>query len=90
MTCLVASWGLAWLAEFESGFRFEAVGIGFGFKKIGVDSDSAGLGFEVPGFGSGFEFEMPGFAYHWCEPKDLCQNMTCGTFGVRDPVEESS
>ena len=28
----------------------------------GVDSDSAGFGFEVTGFGSGFE--MPGFSHH--------------------------
>ena len=62
MTRLAASWGLAWPAGFESGFGFEAVGFGFGFKKIGVDSDSAGFGFKVPGFGSGFE--MPGFAHH--------------------------
>ena len=45
-------WGLAWPSGFESRFGFEAVG--FGFKKIGVDSDSAGFGIEVPGF-----------AHHW-------------------------
>ena len=56
MTRLAASWGLAWPAGFESGFGFEAVGFRFGFKKIGVDSDSAGFG-----------FEMPGFAHHWKE-----------------------
>ena len=50
-------------AGFESGFGFEAVGFGFGFKEKGVNSDSAGFGSEVSGFGSGFE--MPGFAHHW-------------------------
>ncbi len=52
--------GLVWPAGFESGF--EAVGSGFGFKKKGMDSDSAGFGFELSGFGSGFE--IPGFAHH--------------------------
>ncbi len=43
---------------FRAGFRF-----GFGFKKIEVESDSSGFGFEVPGFGSGFGFEMPRFPF---------------------------
>ena len=30
---------------FESGFRFKAVGSGFGFKKIKMDSDWCGFGF---------------------------------------------
>ena len=34
---------LAWPAGLESGFGFEAVGLGFGFKKKGVDSDSVGF-----------------------------------------------
>ena len=46
----------------ESGFGFKAVRFGFGFKKKGVDSDSAGFGFKVPGFR--FGFEMLGFANH--------------------------
>ncbi len=50
-------------SEVESGF--EVTGSGFGFKKIEVDSDSSGFGFEVSGFGSGFRFEMSGFAHHW-------------------------
>ena len=64
--CLAAFWGLVWPAGFESGFRSEAVGSGFrfGFTKKGLDSDSAGFGFEVPGFGSVFGFGMPGFAHH--------------------------
>ena len=49
---------------FESGFGFKAVGFGFGFKKIQMDSDSCGFGFEAGGFGSGFGFEMAGFAHH--------------------------
>ncbi len=51
-----------WPTGCESRFVFEAVG--FGFKKKGVDSGSAGFVFEVPGFGSGFGFEMPGFTHH--------------------------
>ncbi len=54
----------AWPAVFVSGFGLQAAGFGFGFKKIVVDSDSAGFGFEVPGFGYRFGFEMPGFAHH--------------------------
>ncbi len=49
------------MCESESGFGFES-----GFKKKGVDSDSAGFRFEVPGFGSGFE--MAGFAHHCTKP----------------------
>ncbi len=49
---------------FESGFGFKAVGFGFGFKEIQMDSDSCGFGFEAGGFGSGFGFEMAGFAHH--------------------------
>ena len=49
-------------AGFESGFGFKAVGFGFGtgFKKIKVDSDLCGFGFETGGFG----FKVPGFAHH--------------------------
>ena len=63
-TRLAASRGLLWPAGFESGFGFKAVGFGFGFKKKGLDLDSAGFGFKMPGFGSGFGFEAPGFAHH--------------------------
>ncbi len=65
------------MCESESGFRFESrfkaflAGFrfrpqkgesGFGFKKIEMDSDSSGFGFQVSGFGSGFE--RSGFAHH--------------------------
>ena len=40
-------------------------------EEKGVDSDSAGFGFEVPGFGSGFE--MPGFAHHWSGQTIKCK-----------------
>ncbi len=57
------------MCESESGFGFESgfktFLAGFGFKKIKMDSDSCGFGFETGGFGSGFGFEMPGFAHHW-------------------------
>ena len=48
---------------FESRFGFKAVGFGFGFKKIKMDSDSCGLEFETGGFGSGFG--VHGFTHHW-------------------------
>ncbi len=35
---------------FESGFRYKAVGFGFGFKEIKMDSDSGGFGFKIPEF----------------------------------------
>ncbi len=50
--------GILLQVRFESRFGFEPMG--FGFKKIVLDSDS--VGFEVPGFGS--RFEMPGFTHH--------------------------
>ena len=51
--CLPAFWSLVCPAAFESDL-----------KQWDPDSDSAGFGFEVPGFGSGFRFEVPGFAHH--------------------------
>ncbi len=57
-----------WVDHFTAvGFESESL-TGFGFKKIEMDSDSSGFGFEVSGFGSGFE--MSGFAHHWsvCVP----------------------
>ncbi len=48
-------------AGFKSGFGLELPG--FRFKKIEMDSDSSGFGFEMSGFGS--RFQMSGFAHHW-------------------------
>ena len=41
------SQGIRRQVGFESGFGFKPMGFRFGFKKIEVDSDSSGFGFEV-------------------------------------------